>query len=147
MEWFSEEAALWSAFLLAFFAVGVQGFRQWQKKELKRLDNASKAYDDHDRAFDLLEQWEKARPFLRVGQCPYAQSLVLEMIDAYERIMLYDPNSPGKEWWLQYLRGLLQDVPPPRTPPFASEPPQGLAFFLRWFSTRRILQNLAYRLY
>ncbi len=67
------------------------------------------AYDDYERAEELLEEWLSVRPLLHVSQCPYARSLVRQMIAAHLRVILYDHIDGQKH--LDYLYSLLEDPP------------------------------------
>lgn len=92
---------------------------------------AIRAYKDRKRAGNALDTWRKARPFLYVGQCKYAQSLVLAMIAAQRRINKYDDclTEELKEMLLATLYRLLNEQPPRDNPPKAL-PQQAPGFLL-----------------
>ena len=73
------------------------------------------AYNKYIEAEERLRQWQAARPFLYIGQCEYAQSLVFVMIDAYKLLLIYE------DWRdieiLTNLHELLDEQPPSHDPP------------------------------
>ena len=72
-------------------------------------------------ARDLLEKWKVVRPFVFLGQCPYARSLVLEMIQAYECYLSLKGGTPEEDEFLASMY-LLLDETPPQSPTPAEKP-------------------------
>ncbi|HEY4501874.1 MAG TPA: hypothetical protein VJJ20_02310 [Candidatus Paceibacterota bacterium] len=69
-----------------------------------------------ERAGELYFRWREARPFLFVGQSPYAQSLIIEMLRQYEYAgSLFAYICPNQEWVMAWRR-ILHEMPPEYDP-------------------------------
>lgn len=85
--------------------------------EIWRRDRRlSKAYRKYIDTNNMLCDWLDSRPFLFIGQCHYAQSLVLELIEAQHIILKYDSSKENKEH-MEDLYEMLNDLPPDLEPP------------------------------
>ena len=69
----------------------------------------------HNEAFHKLMAWRATKPFLYYGTCPYAQSLILTMIDAYVHLMEIGYASDRE--YLERLKRMLHEYPPNFDPP------------------------------
>jgi hypothetical protein len=69
---------------------------------------------EYEAANKLFRQWQIARPFLRVGACPYSRGLVCQMIEAYSRLLWLGASHDFEH--LEYLKGLLTQDPNPYDP-------------------------------
>jgi hypothetical protein len=98
--------------------------------ELHKSRLAEREFEKHHHSLRLFISWRKARPFLFVGQCPYAQGLVHAIIDSYERAYELLPYLEANEQWLESWRRLLHEMPPHHDPP--SKPHWGFAFSLKF---------------
>jgi hypothetical protein len=114
---------------MLFSTIGCAAFVVWMAWDgvqalcvITNLGNRLTALEDYIRADNRFQKWRKARPFLYVGQCPYAQALVKEMINAWERLRVcneqYHLNSKSfHEEGLRALYQLLEEQPPHKPPP------------------------------
>ncbi len=85
----------------------------WMRWQTRRWKLAHEAYEEFFAANEALERWRAHRPFLFVGQCPYAQSLVLRMIDAEYLLIRYQWGHVSA---IDQLHALLNELPPPYDP-------------------------------
>ncbi len=87
--------------------------RKWKKR--------SQVFDEWFEASRAFDEWRAARPFLWVGQSTYAQSLVWTMIESYDWLLKDDPTW-GYPFVITNLYKLLEEQPPPYTPPTTKAP-------------------------
>lgn len=95
------------------------------------FDARIRALDDYWLAYNLYQEWRRARPYLRVGQSPYAQKLVRSMIGAHEQYLLLKGEDTENNEVLEYLHRLLNWDPP-------DYPPTGLALHGLLFYTKQV---------
>jgi hypothetical protein len=86
-------------------------------RELRQLKRANKALERCKRAKNLFDAWRAARPFLYVGQCPYAQGLVLEVISQYKAVCDFSEYIRPDTKIINSWRALLNELPPDYDPP------------------------------
>ena len=94
---------------------------KWKKR--------SEMYDRYFAASREFDRWRVARPFLWVGQSPYAQSLVWTMINSCDWLLKDDPTW-GYPFVITSLYKLLEEQPPPYTPPDTKPGPNRALPFL-----------------
>lgn len=99
---------------LSIFLAGAISGALRDSRQFTRYEKATERYE---RAKELFYAWRKARPFLFVGQSPYAQSLVLEFIEQYQLAREFLPCLKVDEEVLASWRRLLNQMPPEYDPP------------------------------
>lgn len=79
-----------------------------------------RANDRYGKAMDRLIRWQEARPFIAVGQCPYAIRLITVAIRAQQRILrCYEDAGASDEhvmvvdFTIAMLLAMLHEKPPP----------------------------------
>ena len=92
--------------------VSIRNHLRFETHWKKRTETWNK-YFAASQAFDA---WRVARPFLFVGQSPYAKSLVWTMIETYEWLQAEDARW-GFPDVIPRLYQLLNEQPPTFTPP------------------------------
>jgi|GEM_PF-6013512 len=80
-----------------------------------------------EEAFEALQKWKRARPFLFFGQFAYSRNLLKTMLEAYLVSCKFKNEEPDQELVELFLR-LMWNGPPPRTPPRAKAPSGALLF-------------------
>ena len=118
-----------AGFLILVFVVisgiEVRNHFRWERKWKKR----SQVYEEWFEASRAFDAWRVARPFLWVGQSSYAQSLVWTMIESYDWLLKDDPTW-GHPFVITDLYKLLEEQPPPYTPPTTKASRIARLFFL-----------------
>lgn len=111
-------------YVFAFGAVylGCEALMGCCKAERQALVAVDRAVESIMRASGLFAEWQKARPFLWVGQSPYAQSLILGMMDDVRIMAKYARRynwacAEECDRALLALEKMLQQDPPPYGPP------------------------------
>lgn len=88
------------------------------RRELHKMEELRmSAFIEFTVAEQWLGKWTEERPFLRVGQSAYAQSLVETMICSYSIMLMYDKEKELDSGVLDELKALLEEQPPLHTPP------------------------------
>ena len=85
--------------------------------------------------FQRINQWQAARPRLRIGGCPYGQSLLLKAIYLCEEGIRQNYDSRKLRLWIKALHDKLNTLPP--TTPSAPSAASNLGPLL--FITNRLL--------
>lgn len=86
---------------------------------LQELFQGVAACNDLDLTRERLRRWMAARPKLRIGQSPYAQALLWQVIRATHKVLEHLPDSPSAAEMQSELDGLyalLSEDPPPLPP-------------------------------
>ncbi len=111
-------------------------FKHMFTSELEKYVNdqveLSRLFAEYIHLYNLLFEWMKVRPFLRIGQSSYARELVLDMIFVIKsRLVLYDNLDDHKR--IKKLYRLLNSYPPGHCPPNRPcKAKQGLFFYTKF---------------
>jgi len=73
-----------------------------------------------------LFKWRDVRPFLKIAACPYSRALVIEMIEAYEKLLALRAVTDVEIY--KQLQALLHDWPSPYSPQTFNPATSGVSF-------------------